>query len=326
MNNHGYFIVSLDFELHWGTFDAFTLEAYRENLENVPLVINRILKLAEKYHVNLTFATVGMLFFSNKADLLSGLPKIKPDYTNKKLNAFQLLPILGESEELDPIHFAKSSIETIKKYPNHEIASHTFSHYYCKELGQDTNSFVSDLAAFKILSHQEDINLKSIVFPKNQINDEYLLKCQEHGYNSYRGSENNFIYESKPEGETSKWIRALRFLDAYINLTGHHVYKSEKLEKPGIINIPSSRFLRPYNSKLSWLERYKIKRIKRSLNKAAKTNAIFHLWWHPHNFGSDMDRNFDNLETIFKEYSRLNKEYDFQSLTMDEMSKVIKRI
>ena len=49
---------------------------------------------------------------------------------------------------------------------------------------------------------------------------------------------------------------------------------------------------------------------------AAKNNEVFHLWWHPHNFGSNMEENFYNLEEILKEYTKLNNKYDFKSSTM----------
>mgnify|MGYP002640001487 CR=1 FL=1 len=87
-----------------------------------------------------------------------------------------------------------------------------------------------------------------------------------------------------------------------------------------IISLPSSRFLRPYHSKLSFLESLKVKRIVKSMKYAAKNNELFHLWWHPHNFGVDMDENFENLERIFKAYVDLKESYNFESTTMTELT------
>jgi hypothetical protein len=86
-----------------------------------------------------------------------------------------------------------------------------------------------------------------------------------------------------------------------------------------MLNIPGSCFLRPYNRKLSFLESLRISRIKNEMTAAAKKNAVYHLWWHPHNFGKDMDKNFAGLEKILDHFSTLNSKYGMQSLNMKEI-------
>ena len=65
---NGYFVISLDFELHWGIFDHTSVNDYKDNLDKVSSVIKRLLVLCKKYNVNLTFSTVGFLFASNKEE------------------------------------------------------------------------------------------------------------------------------------------------------------------------------------------------------------------------------------------------------------------
>ena len=84
-------------------------------------------------------------------------------------------------------------------------------------------------------------------------------------------------------------------VDAYFNITEDYLSNVKK-EKSGLINIPSSRFLRPYNGS-NYLETKKLQRIKNSMDHAAKTNQGFHLWWHPHNFGRNLFKKY-----IFIEY------------------------
>jgi peptidoglycan/xylan/chitin deacetylase (PgdA/CDA1 family) len=324
MKKNGLFIISLDFELHWGVFDALSLDEYEKNLKAVPSVINRLLELGEKYNINYTFATVGLLFNQNKNQLLESLPDIKPKYLENKFNSYNLIPILGNSEIEDPIHYAKSLIDLIATYPNHEIASHTFSHYYCREKGQDVEAFEADLIAFKNIAQLNNVNLKSIVFPKNQVNNEYLDICSAYGINTYRGTEKSSLYQSRPQEKTNLLIRFLRLLDTYVNISGQNIYTIESLYNQKNINLPSSRFLRPYNSKLSFFEHYKISRITKAMKLAAKTNSIYHLWWHPHNFGDNIEENFKNLEKIFIAYKKLNMEYNFESNTMQNASDKVK--
>ena len=56
------------------------------------------------------------------------------------------------------------------------------------------------------------------------------------------------------------------------------------------------------------------------MSYAAKNNQIYHLWWHPHNFGMNTKENFDTLNKILDHYSQLNQKYNFTSLTMSELT------
>lgn len=323
---NGKFIISLDFELHWGVFDAFTLEQYQSNLDNVRIVIKRLVELSNKYNIKLTFATVGFLFAPDKETIKRFMPKSIPNYTNQNLNPFKLIDSIGSNENDAPLHYAKSVIEFIKKDGNHEIGSHTFSHYNCLASGQNTSDFNDDLIAAKRIANDMGIELNSIVFPKNQVNQKYLEICKNNGITNYRGTENHFLYN--PNHKKKNFVlfhRALRLIDGYFNISGYHTYaiKNLKPDDIGLINLPSSRFLRPFIPRLSFLEYLKTKRIKKAMRHAAVNNDLFHLWWHPHNFGADMDINFNNLENIFKTYADLNKKYQFESVTMTGLTNEI---
>ena len=90
-------------------------------------------------------------------------------------------------------------------------------------------------------------------------------------------------------------------------------------------NVPASRFLRPYNAKLGTFEPLKVRRIKNEILYAARNKELYHLWWHPHNFGSDMEQNLNNLEKILAFYADCHKNYGMQSYTMSEFSNLINR-
>lgn len=323
-NKNGTFVISLDYEIHWGTFDAMTLDAYGNNLKSVNTVIDRLLILCDKYDVKLTFATVGMLFAKTKEELLKFNPSLIPSYENNILDTYKLIDEIGNSESEDDLHYAQSTIKKIEKTA-HEIGTHTYSHYNCLVKGQTIEQFEEDIIAAKKIGKHLDIDVESIVFPKNQVNGPYLDICYKHGITSYRGTENSDIYNTKDKKFKKYFvplIRLSRLIDSYINITGHNTYDVLKINKlkNKIINLPSSRFLRPYFSKLSFLENLKVRRVKKSMRHAAKRDELYHLWWHPHNFGSNIDENFENLENIFKEYKALNIKYKFQSVTMTELT------
>ncbi len=56
---------------------------------------------------------------------------------------------------------------------------------------------------------------------------------------------------------------------------------------------------------------------------AAKNNLVYHLWWHPHNFGVNQAENFNFLEKILEHYLYLNKYYNFKSYTMSQLANAL---
>jgi hypothetical protein len=100
-------------------------------------------------------------------------------------------------------------------------------------------------------------------------------------------------------------------------MTGHHCHPIPATGE--IINIPASRFLRPYHPKFKLFEGLKFNRIKSGLEFAAQHGLIYQLWWHPHNFGKYMDENFNFLEKLLIAYQGLNKKQKMESLNLEEI-------
>lgn len=318
--DQGHLVISLDFELFWGVFDVRSLESYSTYLDKVSKIVPRLLKLSDKYNIKLTFATVGFLLSKNKEELIQYSPKTKPNYSNSNFSPYRLLDKIGNDETVDPYHYATSLVSQIQKNGNHEIGSHTFCHYYCNEAGQTAEEFEADLLASIEIAKQHDISIKSIVFPRNQVNESYLKICAKHGVLSYRGIEDHWMYNTKDTKQLGKTRnRIYRLIDTYLNISGHNTHELEAHH--GLINIASSRFLRPYSSKLSFLENLKIERIKRGMTYAAKQKQVYHLWWHPHNFGDNTDQNFKALEELFIHYNMLKSTYNFNCKTMSDLAK-----
>lgn len=318
---NGKFVVSLDFELYWGVRDAVILDQYKENLLGVQKVIPLLLQMFKEYKINATFATVGFLFFDNKEDLQNDLPGKKPEYFNSKLSPYNdHFNLVGQDENQDQLHFGSKLIQQIMD-AGQEIGSHTFSHYYCLEKGQTKEDFREDLIYAKKIAGKKGIELKSLVFPRNQYNKNYLDVCRELDFTSFRGNERSWLFSSKTQGSTLFFRRPFRFLDAYFNLSGHNCYSSAEMKKNPLINIQSSRFLRPFNERLKIFECMRLKRIKDSMTYAAKNKLAYHLWWHPHNFGADISNNFSFLEKILIHYQNLNKVYNFQNINMQQLAK-----
>ena len=316
-NDKGVFIISLDFELFWGVWDVTTKERYGDNILGVKKVIPGLIDLFARYNFRATFATVGFLFAKNKTELFTYVPDNKPAYSNDNYNVYSReIPSIGNNGEDDPYHYGYTLIQLLKQSA-HEISTHTFSHYYCLEEGQCADEFEADIAAAKKIAAANDITISSIVFPRNQVNEEYLAILKDCGIGAYRGNPTSWIYKPRKFAAEVPFIRLCRLLDTYFPISGYntHVIKKDN----GLpVNIPASRFLKPYNKNMAWLEKIKLKRIMKEMTRAAQNNEVYHLWWHPHNFGINIAENMNNLTTILNHYQTLSKKYGFTNLTMKE--------
>ena len=314
----GSFVISLDFELHWGVSDHRTVESYYENLKNTPQVVRRLLELFEKRHIHVTWATVGMLFCREKNELVSFVTEgDRPGYTNAALSNYTIAKTAGNNETDDPFHFANTLIRNIINTPGQELATHTFSHYYCLEPGQSPDQFYQDISAAVKVTTREGVFPVSIVFPRNQYSGDYIEKCRLAGIKTYRGTFSSWIYKAEAKSRESLWKRIFRLADAYLPLAGYRMVSASHAD--GMMNIPGSCFLRPYNTKLSWLEPLRLYRIKKEMTAAAKQGMIYHLWWHPHNFGKNMDKNFRILLAVLDHFDHLAATYGMESLNMKEV-------
>ena len=319
-SSKGIIIISLDFELNWGVHDVFTLEQYEENLLGARIAIPKILDLFNQFGIHATWATVGMLCFKNKKELMENLPPLHPSYTNTNFSPYEKLDSIGENEEQDPLHFGLSLIQKIAECPKQEVASHTFSHFYCLEEGQTIEEFEADLKASLYCGIINGLPIKSLVFPRNQTNPRYLQVCKAYGIESFRGNESSWMYKASKFNGDGSWKRLIRLSDCYLNISGHNTYPLSEVVTEPIVNLPSSRFLRPYSKKLKSLELLRLRRIKKSIINAAKNGEVFHLWWHPHNFGKNIEENLQFLTEILHLVEKLRNEYGFESLTMAEAS------
>lgn len=311
---NGKLVISLDFEKYWGMRDHKSLEDYQNNLEKVDKICSVLLDIFKQYNINVTWATVGFLSFDNKKELLKKLPSDLPNYKDSNLGPYEYI----QQNDLEPkYHFADSTIRKIIEIPGQELASHTMSHFYCLEEGQNFINFEQDLKknieVFKIKYGKE---IESIVFPRNQVNPGYKDILIDNGILIYRGNETNWIYKNKMNYQLRRFLRQI---DSFINITGSNTFIINRPANGKLLNISSSRFLRPVNLKFSLLNKLRLNRIKSQMNYAAKNGQIFHLWWHPHNFGNSIEKNSEFLIKIVEHFKKLQKKYDFKSLNMRQL-------
>lgn len=306
-------IISLDFELHWGVRDHTSVEAYRTNLLGVRQAIPAMLALFARRGVAATWATVGFLFADTKQQLEAHFPSHLPTYDDPALSPYAWMSEVGPDEAADPFHFGASLLRQIASTPRQEVATHTFSHYYCLASGQRIEQFEADLqAAATIAKLVTSEPIRSIVFPRNQFADAHLRALQRLDYQAYRGNPEHWAYE--PVARETPQRRLFRLVDSYVPLTRSRASDSFT----GIANVEATAFLRPYASRLRRLEPLRRIRLYDTMTRAAREGHSFHLWWHPHNFGSNLSENMQFLEALLDHFAELRRHYGMESMTMAE--------
>jgi peptidoglycan/xylan/chitin deacetylase (PgdA/CDA1 family) len=310
-------IISLDFELFWGVTDSKTVNNYGANIEGVWQSVPGMLKLFKEYGIHATWATVGMLMCKDFKQWSDLRPSIMPTYKRESCSTYS---VSAHARDFPNLFFAPTLVEQILATDGQELASHTYSHFYCGEEDTTVEQFASDLDCAKSIFDEYKVKPTTLVFPRNQVRDEYLNVLLDAGFTAYRGNQDHWMYRGGHLVPVSFGTlrRVIRAADTYFPITGNHTYTlPASLSGGKLMNIPASRFLRPVseNPVIDWAH---LNRVKNGMLEAAKSNSIFHLWWHPHNFGRNTEANLMNLEKLLKYYRVLNREYGMQSLSMRE--------
>ena len=142
----GALVISLDFELHWGIRDHVTRDdALYGRLPYARAAVADMVQLFVARNIRATWATVGFLFASTRDQVDRCRPGERPTYSRSELDPYA--EAIGIDEEHDPEHLAASLVDLIRAGNGQEVGSHTFSHYYCLEPGQDEATFRADLSA-----------------------------------------------------------------------------------------------------------------------------------------------------------------------------------
>jgi Polysaccharide deacetylase len=306
------FTISLDFELFWGVHDKRDLKTYGGNILGARAAIPRMLDLFERSGVRCTWATVGLLFFDDKEELLQYLPEQRPRYVKSALSPYPRIAEIGAGERADPYHYGLSLVRRIKDCPHQEIGTHTFSHYYCLEEGQTLETFAADLEAARRAAGRLGIALRSLVLPRNQFSQAYLRTCRDAGIEAVRGNQSFWLFRSEGEANEGLIKKCGRRLDHYLPLSGHNCVVPER-DSIGMVNIRSSRFLLPAAARLGILGPLCPRRIMQSMTHAAVAGEVYHLWWHPHNFGARLDDNMRILREITEHYRALSETHGMVS-------------
>lgn len=317
----GIFTISLDFELHWGVFDKRDRQAREACYKNTLRIVPEMLELFAQYDVHVTWATVGSLFAQNQQEWEQFSPGIEPDYEVERYSAYKWVRQHGMPQEYHWAHFAPEEVAMILKYPGQELATHTFSHYYCLENQKEQRAFDADLKAARKAAGKFNTPLRSLVFPRNQFNPQYLKICFDNGIKTVRSNPASWYWTPVSNGGTGLIRKLVRTSDAYIQLgkdRTSYPLDSIKVTPGEPLQLPASRFMRPWSAKYQFANKLRLRRLCQELRSAAIHNEVYHLWWHPENFGDYPEQNLKSLRVLLQHYKKYKEKYGMTSWNMGE--------
>ena len=159
------------------------------------------------------------------------------------------------------------------------------------------------------------------MFPKNQVTPGYLDVCREQGFVAYRGAEATPLQRPRPRSGEQLSCRGLRLLDAYVNVTPVQSYPCPTAPAAsGLVNVRASRYLRRYAPWSRAGERLRLRRIAADLEHAARRGAAYHIWWHPHDFGSYPTESLAMLSAILDVYEVQRQRHGMRSASMADIA------
>ena len=303
----GCFVISLDFELAWGTRGRPSASVVGPDLDGARYAIDGLLRLFARYDLSATWVVVGGMFLGGQSrhPWLSGTAYDDVPYGNYRSQ---------------PRWYAEDILQQLRTAtPVQDIGCHTLTHMFVQDTVESRDQLDSELACSADLF--ERLNLppaRSFIYPKAYMAHFDLLK--KHGIECYRGPETG-------------WFE--RLPGVHLSAAGRLLWA--KLRRPPLVSlpyrnsnelwvIPSSQYYPSFRSigKYVSIADRTAKAIK-GLNAAANQRAVYHLWTHPFNLGQRTDELLVGLESIFKHARKLRDQGHLENHSMASLSIALAR-
>jgi len=302
----GKFVISLDAEYAWGRISDPKVKNFAPLFEQTRLVNRRLLTLFDQYEIPVTWALVGRMIEDPAAPTSHFQSDLKNYFSNISSATIYNDSVLNRAD--NSFVFDDQLVQQIKAAKvKHELATHTYNHiFFDEEL--DKTKIAADLDAALALAKQNEFSISSIVFPRNKVN--HLQELQARNIQYYRAPD-IFRYAQKK----GKLNRLLNIMDQLMPVAPMVV---EPKLKSGMVAIPGSLLFRVphFGAKRFYPFGMLTQKAIRGLHSAVKHKKIFHLWFHPFNFGYRIEEHFKALEAVLKVAKQLRNNNQLELQTM----------
>ncbi len=278
-------VISLDFELRWGTHDrsGTRLDVIGPRLDRVREAVPALLQIFSARSIRVTWAAVGALACSNWSEYFARAP-LPPKYRDA---ALALDPRDAERDPDGRLHFAADLLHAVHRTPGQDLGTHTFAHILMREPGVTADDVTADLKAVSDLWQERfDAPPVSLVFPRNQV--AFLALVRSCGIRMWRGNEPGWYYDRNERSTNRPAPRFRRLLDAVNPFVRHATAPEGDMTR-------ASLFLRTNLPAGLWALHHT--RIRNELD-SLRPHQVFHLWWHPDNLGVDTRTRLARVEQV----------------------------
>jgi hypothetical protein len=275
----------------WGRWDQVDARSIQFAEQAERPIVRRLLQLAERYDIPMTWAVVGRVFDDR--------------YGVKDLPGPQ------------QAWFAPELVEAIRKSPvAHDIGSHSHAHRYFDQLSDAEASL--DLERDLELRKRWGLPMRSWVFPCNKIG--HIEKLARAGVEVYRTLDAGWLDRVRDHGP--RLYSVCNLLDKILPVTPPLVEAhAVTFDGHRAVALPSStiltgrnglrRLVLPGVTRLRW---------RRAIENAARQQKVFHAWFHPSNFYFDAEAQFSVLEAAFRLAARKRDAGELRITTMADFS------
>lgn len=298
-------VLSLDAELNWGFHDHDHMPTERVQQARESWLY--LLDLFEDNEIPATWAVVGHLFLDNCDGIHSDHPVSEEWFSRDP----------GGEYEPGSGWFGQDLIDVIRdSNVNHDIGSHSFSHI---EFGKEQTT--KEVAKAE-LQHSLDAaekygtDLKSFVFPRNNIGHRELLR--DYGFLCYRGNSPERWYDGKPIRQIGKLVTFA------FGVTSPPIVEPET-DEFGLVNIPASMYLFTFEgAPRDVIESVSgdpvVRQVELGLRQLRdEKEGILHLWLHPNNITTDQDQ--QRLSRIISMIVENREQHNVEVKTMSQVAK-----
>ena len=295
----GSVVLSVDAELNWTAQNLDTLsKTRRRRINNHVDSWNWLQSSLNDYNIPATWAIVGHLFLSECDGLHTDLNTPTSDWFNCSDEQGWIAPELVNN--------------LIQSDVNHDIGSHSFSHVDFSHSGCTEDVVRSELLACRQAADRWDVNLRSFVFPRNEVYHKDILG--EYGFKCYRGKGPGKWYDDVPGRPI---LKAIDILSQH-----QPPLVTPTVETTGIVNIPSSLYFFTARSDNDLLDARltdaMIGKAKRGIQAAAESEGVFHLWLHPNNLSKERYR--DGFREVLSYIAKYRDRGKINIRTMDDIA------
>jgi peptidoglycan/xylan/chitin deacetylase (PgdA/CDA1 family) len=293
------FILSLDTELIWGSFDHVTDDAFEAAYPDVRGTIERMLDILDRYEVPATWAVVGHLLLESCARGPDGRPHHdmpRPSFDWYPHDWYDRDPCTERVTA--PLWYGRDIVQGIAgRGVGHEIGSHGFSHAPFIESMMPGAVARAELDACIAASAELGFRPTSLAFPRNH--EGHLDVLAESGFTAFRGSDPTWHRDL--HGAVG---RAAHVLDQVAAIPPPVSTPIE--ERPGLWNIPGSMlFLHRLGIRRRIPMVSRVTKARLGLRRAVREDKIFHLWTHPFNLAHDRPAMLGGFEAIIRDAAQL---------------------